>query len=175
MKKLKDAEWTRNGLLRVRLSEREEQSAKDIALRKNRLFRRHGLPQLPVGDTIVALAFAKALGDLFPFISHHLYDKMVWTHPDDPTWIWNARRAWKHDAGIGMNEGGSLLFHLSAPVALGQLVQNTVTFSSFLPAPWRPQAFQKYRDTLIVPNKHLKPIGELTDALQDRQENAQGG
>jgi len=175
MKRLPGGEWTRSGLLRVRLSEREEQSAKDIALRKNRLFRRHGLPQLPVGDTIVALAFAKALGDLFPYISHHLYDKQVWSHPDDPSWIWNARREWKHLDGIGMHEGGSLSFHLSAPVALGKLTKRTVIFSSFLPAPWRPEAFKQYRGTLIIPNKHLKPIGELTDALQTRQENAPSG
>jgi hypothetical protein len=158
---------TRSGELKVRLSDKERQTAYDIAARKNRLFRRHKRQGLHFTDTVCALAFAKAQGEMFSYIARQLYEKRVWDMPDDPspTHGWNARHSYQHDDGWSFDMGGTILSQ-EEPVVLGHIHKNVVVFRVYLPFGWNAEELFPHRHKLIVPLNKLKPIGELLDALQ---------
>ncbi len=165
-------EYPRSGGIRIRLTEREVISGKDIALRKNRLYKKHQLHHLPLSDTIVALAFAKAQDDLFSFISVHLYDKYVWQRPDDRKWKWNAREEVNYGKDSGIHTGGNLMDYTSTPVVLGAVGKAThklrvVRITHYLPAPWTEDDYKLQREHLLVPTSDLHHIEELLDALQE--------
>ncbi len=169
-------ELTKSGRLLVRLSDREWRMAIEIQGHRNKLNRKYKVERLNISATTVAIAFAKALGELFAFIAKELYTKGSQVMPDDPHYRWFARHERTPVKNrVAFHIGGSILMYTDLPVALGIVTRENptkVVFENYLPAPWSCEGAEFFKSKPMFPRSDLRPITELLDALQTREKSS---